>query len=308
MKIKCPGCSTLLQIPDTAAGKIVKCKCGKQLRAPAAKPAAAGGKPVANPNPGKPRSAPKRPAQPANTRPANTRPAAQPGPAPVTDDMFNELTDADLSPVKAVHRPGASNPYAAPTGNSAKMLNEAAGGVSVSAGPDAPRPKVLWFIGIANGIWVFIYSILALIIGGVVAFLPAVQEQMPEGGESLMYLIAGAMVFSAVLSLITCIVCFSRAKACWYVLLYSYAFGFADRILGVVGDVMGGEVDIAENIGRAVGAILVGAGLWAMVHSEDVRAYYNTMSDSKAKAVIANVAGLLTGAVISGGIVYLVAK
>ncbi|HBV66241.1 MAG TPA: hypothetical protein DEF45_24825 [Rhodopirellula sp.] len=35
MKIKCPACNTVLNIPAEAAGKIVKCPCGKQLRAPA---------------------------------------------------------------------------------------------------------------------------------------------------------------------------------------------------------------------------------------------------------------------------------
>ena len=46
MKIKCPACNTVLSIPAEAAGKIVKCPCGKQLRAPAA---AAG--PTAVPSP-----------------------------------------------------------------------------------------------------------------------------------------------------------------------------------------------------------------------------------------------------------------
>lgn len=36
MKIKCPSCEAVLNIPASAAGKVVKCPCGKQLRAPAA--------------------------------------------------------------------------------------------------------------------------------------------------------------------------------------------------------------------------------------------------------------------------------
>lgn len=36
MKIKCPACNAILNIPSEAAGKVVKCPCGKQLRAPAA--------------------------------------------------------------------------------------------------------------------------------------------------------------------------------------------------------------------------------------------------------------------------------
>ena len=36
MKIICPACNAILNIPSEAAGKVVKCPCGKQLRAPAA--------------------------------------------------------------------------------------------------------------------------------------------------------------------------------------------------------------------------------------------------------------------------------
>ena len=52
MKIKCPACNAILNIPSEAAGKVVKCPCGKQLRAPAA-PAGPGGvpSPTASPTP-----------------------------------------------------------------------------------------------------------------------------------------------------------------------------------------------------------------------------------------------------------------
>ena len=36
MQIKCPSCQAVLNVPAGAAGKVVKCPCGKQLRAPAA--------------------------------------------------------------------------------------------------------------------------------------------------------------------------------------------------------------------------------------------------------------------------------
>ena len=32
MKIKCPACNAILNMPAGAAGKVVKCPCGKQLR------------------------------------------------------------------------------------------------------------------------------------------------------------------------------------------------------------------------------------------------------------------------------------
>lgn len=91
MKLKCPACSQVLNIPDTAAGKVVKCPCGKQLRAPAAKPggAAAGQRPpgAAGPAPGQ-----------ATRRPAGAAPASQPT-SGFDPSMFDELTDEDMKPV-----------------------------------------------------------------------------------------------------------------------------------------------------------------------------------------------------------------
>jgi len=49
MKIKCPACQAVLSIPADAAGKVVKCPCGKQLRAPDA-PANTGQAETPNPS------------------------------------------------------------------------------------------------------------------------------------------------------------------------------------------------------------------------------------------------------------------
>ncbi|EMI16979.1 membrane protein containing RDD domain protein [Rhodopirellula maiorica SM1] len=115
MKIKCPACSAVLNIPESAAGKVVKCPCGKQLRAPggAAKPAAAAA--AATPN-----------RAPVAQQPAAQRRAPQPaGPSAGDFDpaMFDDLTDDDLKqPVLPVQRPGGGsapspvNPYAIGTG------------------------------------------------------------------------------------------------------------------------------------------------------------------------------------------------
>ena len=95
MKIKCPACSKVLSIPDSAAGKVVKCPCGKQLRAPAASGAPAAARPAA---------APAAPRQPVAKRPAAPAPVA-----PTSFDgggFFDELTESDLQPVKAVNMPG----------------------------------------------------------------------------------------------------------------------------------------------------------------------------------------------------------
>ncbi|MCC9644682.1 RDD family protein [Rhodopirellula sp. JC740] len=121
MKLKCPGCSKLLQIPDTAAGKTVKCPCGKQLRVPMPK-SASGQAPV------------KRPVAAGAT--ATPRPAARASASPLGADagLFDELTETDLAPVAVAPRPGTApaaasggghNPYA-----SSMTEADAAGGAA----------------------------------------------------------------------------------------------------------------------------------------------------------------------------------
>lgn len=111
MKIKCPSCSKVLGIPESAAGKVVKCPCGKQLKAPGG----AGKAPSAQLTPqNRPAAKPaaKRPApqRPAAKRPTPQRPVAQRSApaAPLGADagIFDELTEGDLSGVRAVVQPG----------------------------------------------------------------------------------------------------------------------------------------------------------------------------------------------------------
>ena len=90
MKIKCPACAKVLSIPDSAAGQVVKCPCGKQLRAPNA--ASAGG--GAN--------------RPNGAGSSSNSPAPRPTAAAggIDPGIFDDLTDNDLQPVKTT-----SNPY-----------------------------------------------------------------------------------------------------------------------------------------------------------------------------------------------------
>lgn len=105
----CPNCSKKLQVPATAAGKQVKCPgCATPFTVPAAK-----GTPAA--------SAPARPAAPAKpaTRPSTAAagsagtaagstwtPPWETQPANPNPSFLDELTDADMSPVQAVKKPG----------------------------------------------------------------------------------------------------------------------------------------------------------------------------------------------------------
>lgn len=86
MKVKCPACSKLLQIPDRVIGKVVQCPCGKKLRISSPKPSDSG------------------------TQASSPR---------ADDDLFNGLSEADLAPLSsargAAFRPASQNPYATPT-------------------------------------------------------------------------------------------------------------------------------------------------------------------------------------------------
>lgn len=114
MQLKCPGCSSTLKIPDSAAGKIVKCPCGKQIRVPGGQPQAASPRPAAG-----------------RSTATASRPAAAPASGPASSEggfggfdagMFDELTESDMRPVnvpKAANAPpaptnAALNPYASP--------------------------------------------------------------------------------------------------------------------------------------------------------------------------------------------------
>ncbi len=83
MKIKCPSCQTLLQVPDTAAGKVIKCTCGKQMRLPAA-------------------SAPKASAAYTVSASPVTRPVANAAGTALDASAFDELTTNDMKPIRGV--------------------------------------------------------------------------------------------------------------------------------------------------------------------------------------------------------------
>jgi hypothetical protein len=165
MQLKCPGCSQLLNIPDTAAGKVVKCPCGKSLQAPGAlakTPAATATAPLP------PQAAPSRPSpaapagmpQPAAAATQAPKPAAGPttatklaGPSPYTVPVSNDfdLTETDLAPVRGVSRPGQSKP--APKSNENELLRKYAkeeGGNknSIKGSRKVSKPMMFLFVGI----------------------------------------------------------------------------------------------------------------------------------------------------------------
>ena len=132
MKIKCPACQAVLSIPPAAAGKVVKCPCGKQLRAPAATGAPTGAPP--------PATAGRQPQASGGRKP----PASSSGSTGGIDaTLFDELTDDDLKPLAGGGV--AVAPTSGPSSNTAKLLQQhaaTAGGASKSnlrVGPVASR-------------------------------------------------------------------------------------------------------------------------------------------------------------------------
>jgi uncharacterized RDD family membrane protein YckC len=151
MKIKCPACGKVLSVPETAAGKVVQCPCGKQLRVPGA----------ATPQSGAP----------VSPAPGAARPTGSSVGSFGTDtSAFDELTDRDLEPVRsganplakpAQAGPGGNDPlhgYAPPTAGGA-LGGRVAGGVRASLSQrivgalvDAFLQMGFTFLGIAAGI------------------------------------------------------------------------------------------------------------------------------------------------------------
>lgn len=156
MKIKCPACAKVLSIPDSAAGQVVKCPCGKQLRAPNA--ASAGG--GAN-----------RPSGAGTSKPASNSPAPRPtaGAGGIDPGIFDDLTDNDLQPVKTT-----SNPYQSTVSGQHP---------SASSGPQE-LAGVGQRIGgaLLDGVLYLLMMLPGLIIGGGMLFAAASQAEA-NGGE-----------------------------------------------------------------------------------------------------------------------------
>ena len=298
MKIKCPGCGSLLQIPETAAGKVVKCKCGKQLRAPAAKTGAPAAKPAA------PAAAAKPTAQrPAPQRPAAQRPAPQPpaAAAPPALDLFDDLTETDLGSVKAVHTPGLANPYqaAAPAGGSGHYMSDAN---AEGAGELGPRPIPLILIAIHSVFGTLAYGALAVLMVGMLGLLAAatstVEAETGEAqGATAEIAAAGVValvpiVITTVLGLACVISCFVRGKLPWFILLFSYAMSSVMHIMSVVASAMQAEW---MRLGGGIFFILLALTILTYLHAKAPRLYYAGASLKVKSAITHDILGAILG-------------
>ena len=150
MKIKCPACAKVLSIPETAAGKVVKCPCGKQLRAPNA------------------------PAQGQSSNPTSAAPSAAAPKQPASTGgidagMFDDLTDNDLQPVKT-----SSNPYQSPVGaaSTASAGNQELASIGARIGG-----------ALIDGLFVIVVLIPGLFFAGGSLFAAISMSEDPSAGE-----------------------------------------------------------------------------------------------------------------------------
>ncbi len=288
MKIKCPSCQTLLQVPDSAAGKVVKCTCGKQMRLPAptgtqSTVPVAPGAPVAKPT----------------VRPTGAQPRPVAGGQGLDPSVFDELTTDDMKPIRDAYAPPAvvSTAHA---GNAA--LRQYAGNDGSNAARPGKRPGTLTFLGVVNGVWSGIYVLGVLVLFGITAIA---ADEIAEDAEATAVwgLLLGAAIAMTVGSIAIAVSCFIPKPACWYVVTFGYAFFFADRIMGIVGDFRGDDPNYGRIGGACVG-VVVGALFWAYLHGDEVRAFYRVQASSLKFAAIADVLGLLVGFGLGAAVVF----
>ena len=118
MKIKCPSCQAVLNIPPEAAGKLVKCPCGTQLRAPSAPAGGAASQGGVAPAGAAEKSQPGVASRAAAGQVVQRRAAA---PTTVDAGLFDELTEGDLQPIRQAGMPAVGP---AGSGNTNKLLQE----------------------------------------------------------------------------------------------------------------------------------------------------------------------------------------
>ncbi|MEL6894798.1 MAG: hypothetical protein AAFP90_01705 [Planctomycetota bacterium] len=182
MKVKCPACSTVLQIAPEMAGQVVECKCGQKMRAPGQPVAGPTGVDAAGGNPSAPvnRAASQNPyAAPPNPHAANTAASN------ALDDGLSELTASDMNP--AQNNPYGTqnqNAYGGDQGrtqsaNDALAAHYAAAGAAPPASSGGSSPlngqtglgllmmigSVVWFFGGLMAGIIFFYPPILFIIG-----------------------------------------------------------------------------------------------------------------------------------------------
>jgi hypothetical protein len=329
MQLKCPGCSQLLNIPDAAAGKVVKCPCGKSLQVPAAVAKAPVAKapvakaPVAKAPVAKaPGPAARAPTSPATTTPRSsttaarsaaattplastaTAPRAQsavgsrpspvashaaPNPYAVSNDF--DLTETDLAPVRGVVRPGQLK--AAPKSNENELLRKYGkeeGGYENSI--EGSHPAALKSMGGSNFISALFDGFILLLLMGFTSAMPIPPELgTAKGAMVVVMALFGGLDIAFLAG--AGVSCFLPYRQCWFYLLFAYAFGFMMRLTIFI-SALRWESSLLWIL--IVSSWLIFSGITlAYLHTDEVRKFYDTRKVSKQMMFLFDGIGILLG-------------
>jgi hypothetical protein len=291
MQLKCPGCSQLLNIPDAAAGKVVKCPCGKSLQVPAAVARAPSSSVTA------PRAQPVAAIQaPRSAAPSSTSKLSGPapklaGPNPYAVSNDFDLTETDLEPVRGVVRPGQSK--AAPKSNENELLRKYAkeeGGYENSI--EGSHPAALKSMGGSNFMSALFDGFILLLVMGFTSAMPIPPELGTAKGAMVvvMALFGGldiAFLAGAGVS------CFLPYRQCWFYLLFAYSFGFMVRLTIFI-SALRWESSLLWIL--IVSSWLIFSGITlAYLHTDEVRKFYETRKVSKQMMFLFDGIGILLG-------------
>ncbi|MEM6691734.1 MAG: hypothetical protein AAF664_20060, partial [Planctomycetota bacterium] len=225
---------------------------------------------------------------------------------------FDELTDADMQPVKAVAVPGSApqkTQKAAGEATPNPLLGDASNPAtsSGSVGDGVTRPGLLYLIAFLNFLAAGGSFLGALAVMGASAFLMTVWEDVGDPTEltAVVGIIIGVFVFSGVLALATAICAIVQNAKCWYLLLFSYAWGAAEKIFKG-GDLLLGEGGFElREMGKLILPLVVGIGFWVAIHGKDVQAFYGIQPSDRKKMIITDVAGFLVGSIMGVALILL---
>lgn len=155
-------------------------------------------------------------------------------------------------------------------------------------------------MGVINGLWSVVVLLGILAIFGLFAFFSGLNEGELDaaevGGLMVVFVVASGVMLA--LTVATCVSCFTGKPACWYIVLFSYAYGFATRITGTI-SLFQEEPPVSKLIGAGVG-LLVGLAFWIYLHQKEPRAFYGTRSAGLAGVIAVDVLGFLVGFGLNG--------
>lgn len=274
MKLKCPACSQILSVPETAAGKLIQCPCGQQLMAPAESGSAR---------------------NPAAQRPSPQNPASRP--AAASPSEFDDLTDTDLQPIRGVSKPGLVVPRSRVKED--QLLLKLAGKEGAKKGAvDGSHPTALKMV---SG-WSFIFAVVTLVkmicVIGLTNVIESPAELMSLKGFAMVLVII-YFTFDILTHAMAGTACFFENRYCWLFIVATFSSSLVLRCVDLYDKVrfQAGSIGFAwTSI-----ALLLGLVFLAYLLSDEVRAFFKTRKEPL-KWTLASVGGGLATGLLLGGL------